>query len=57
MSRQTPEPPRRIISRWSMLWLAVVFFILISIVMQKCGIKIMKQTEDSELIDKPHRGR
>lgn len=57
MSRQTPEPRRRIISGWSMLWLAVIFFILISIVMQKCGINIMKQTEDSELIDKPHRNR
>jgi hypothetical protein len=40
-----------------MLWLAVVFFILLSVVMQKCGINIMNQTEDSELIDKPHRNR
>lgn len=55
MSHQTQEPRKRVMSRWDMLWLSIVFFILISVVMQKCGIKIMNQTEDSELIDKPHR--
>lgn len=55
MSRQAPENRRRVVSRWNMLWLSIVFFILLSVVMQKCGIKIMKQTEDSELIQKPHR--
>ncbi|NUO01491.1 MAG: hypothetical protein HUU01_12860 [Saprospiraceae bacterium] len=57
MSRQQQEPGRKGMSRWSMLWVFLLFFILISFAMQKCGIKIMNQTEDSELIDKPHRNR
>jgi hypothetical protein len=31
-------------------------FILFSVALQKCGFKVVNSSEDSEIIDKPHRG-
>ncbi|MBK8703056.1 MAG: hypothetical protein IPN33_05220 [Saprospiraceae bacterium] len=50
----TPQPKRRPMGQLILLLLGV--FILFSIALQKCGFKVVNNSEDSEIIDKPHRG-
>lgn len=45
----------KLLSRWDWLWLILVVFILLTITLPKCGIHMIKQTEDSQIIDNPHR--
>lgn len=50
----TPQPRRRSTGQLILLLLGV--FLLFSVALQKCGFKVVNSSEDSEIIDKPHRG-
>lgn len=45
----------KLLSGWDWLWLVVIALILLTITLPKCGIHMIKQTEDSQIIDKPHQ--
>ncbi|GJM34019.1 MAG: hypothetical protein DHS20C18_30200 [Saprospiraceae bacterium] len=53
MSEETGK--KRILSRWDVIWLVVVFAILASVVMEKLGMPIVDTTEKTEMVNKPHR--
>lgn len=57
MAKSTPDAPdnRKRGMRWDWVFLALVLFVLFSYILQRCGINVVKQTDDSEIIDKPHR--
>ena len=54
MSEEGTKKGKKLLSRWDWLWLVVVFIILLGITLPKCGIHMIKTTEDSEVIDRPH---
>jgi len=46
--------PRKVISRFEWFVLIVIGVILLSIALQKCGVKVVNTKEDSQIIDRPH---
>lgn len=46
---------KRTINGFEMLLLGVALFILLSIGMQKCGVKVVNKKEDTQIIHKPHQ--
>lgn len=42
---------KKVLSRWDWIWLILVALILLTALLNKVGIKVVKTTEDSELID------
>lgn len=58
MAKASPnntDTPKRKGFRWDWVFLGLILFMVLSFMLQKCGIKVMQQTDDSEIIDKPHR--
>ncbi len=43
------------VTPFELFLLGVALFLLLSIVMQKCGIKVYQQKDDIQIIDKPHQ--
>lgn len=60
MARSTPPDStpgkRKLTSGWDKFWLFLVFVILFSVILQKCGFHVVERTEDSKIIQKPHKG-
>ncbi len=46
---------KRILSRWDVIWLVVVFAILASVLLEKMGMPIVNTSEQTEMVDNPHR--
>ncbi len=42
---------KKVLSRWDWIWLILVALILLTALLNKIGVKVVKTTEDSELID------
>jgi hypothetical protein len=52
MTDTTPKRPKY----GPLILLAIIAFAVLTFVLGKCGIGVIKTTEDSEIIDKPHKG-
>ena len=48
---------KKVINRTEIILLLLVGFVLLSFGLQKCGLPIMNTTDDTELIQKPHKNR
>ena len=46
---------RKLLSRWDRVFLWVCALIIIYIALQQLGVNLVQQTDDTELIDKPHQ--
>jgi hypothetical protein len=46
---------KRTINTFEILLLGIAVFILLSIGLQKCGVKVLNQKEDTQIIHKPHQ--
>ena len=46
---------KRTINTFGILMLGIAVFILLSIGLQKCGVKVLNQKEDTQIIHKPHQ--
>ena len=49
------ENNKKLLSRWDVIWLLVTFFIILAVMLPKCGINMVQTTEESEIIHKPHQ--
>lgn len=47
----------KVISRFEMVILAIVVLAILSFALQKCGVDVVSTSEESEIIQKPHRDR
>lgn len=54
MANPTPEPQKRVITGFEKILLFIAIVILLSFVLQKLGVPIVKRTTETEIIDKPH---
>lgn len=52
-----PRGRKKVVSRAEIIILAVIGFVLLSFGLQKCGLNVVKTTDDTELIHKPHQNR
>jgi hypothetical protein len=46
--------PRKVITRGEIIILVILGFALLTFGLQKCGVKVVNTSEDSELLDRPH---
>lgn len=46
---------KRSITPLELIMLVIALFIILSIGLQKCGVKVYRQQEDTEIIHKPHQ--
>lgn len=46
---------RKVLSRVEIFILIVIAIVFLSLAMQKCGVDVTATSEESEIIDKPHR--
>ncbi len=49
------EEKKRIVTPLEVLLLAIAIFILISIGLQQCGVKVFYRKDDTHIIHKPHQ--
>ena len=49
------ENRKKLLSRWDMIWLLITFFIILAVMLPKCGIHMVQTTEDSEILHDPHK--
>ncbi len=47
---------KRTVTPFEIFLVGLALFILLSILMQKCGIEVYKRKEDTQIIHKPHQG-
>lgn len=47
---------KKVITRGEIFILALIVFALLTFGLQKCGVGVVKTTDDTELIQKPHQG-
>lgn len=45
---------RKVISRGEWIILIIIAIVLLTFGLNKCGVGVIKTTEDSEMIDRPH---
>lgn len=45
---------RKVISKGEIIIIAILGFAILTFALQKCGVDVMKTSEDSEIIQRPH---
>ena len=48
------ERNKKLLSRWDIIWLLITLFIILTIMLPKCGIHMVQTTEETEILDNPH---
>lgn len=46
---------RKVISKGEIIILVILGFAILTFALQKCGVDVMKTSEDSEIIQRPHQ--
>ncbi len=46
---------RKVISRGEIIIVAILGFAILTFALQKCGVDVIKTSEESEMIDRPHQ--
>lgn len=46
---------RKVISRGEIIIIAILTFAILTFALQKCGVNVIKTTEESEMIERPHQ--
>ncbi|MCB0639499.1 MAG: hypothetical protein KDC54_22890 [Lewinella sp.] len=45
---------RKVLSRFEIIIIIIIALVLLTLGLDKCGIDVIKKSEDSEMIDRPH---
>lgn len=46
---------RKVISKGEIIILVILGFAILTFALQKCGVDVIKTSEESEMIDRPHQ--
>lgn len=46
---------QKVISKGEIIILVILGFAILTFALQKCGVNVMKTSEDSEIIQRPHQ--
>lgn len=46
---------RKVISKGEIIIVAILGFAILTFALQKCGVNVIKTSEESEMIDRPHQ--
>lgn len=50
-----PQPKRRLLTRWEIFFLVVAVLLVLSFLLKQCGVNMVEVTDDTEIIEHPHR--
>lgn len=46
---------RKIVTKFEIVLLVIIGFIILTFTLKKCGLDVTKETEETEIIDRPHQ--